>query len=115
MCATRPGHVRVDLCTEATFLKGDCPYSGAASAVKGVTTVRIEAVPPGLYAAQVYHDRNDNHTVDRSRTLGIPVEGIGFSNNAPIGLHGPKWAKAAFTHEAADQELAVRLHRYGSP
>ena len=109
------GHVRIDLCTEATFLHGDCPYSGAAPAVKGVTTVRIENIPPGVYAAQVYHDRNDNHAVDRSKPFGIPVEGVGFSNNAPIGLHGPKWANAAFTHAEVDQELAVRLHRYQSP
>ena len=105
------GHVRVDVCTETTFLKEACPYSGAAAAVKGVTTVTVTGVPPGLYAAQVYHDRNDDHTVNRGR-FGIPTEEIGFSNNAPIGLHGPKWTKAAFSHDEADQQLAVKLHRY---
>ena len=105
------GHVRVDICTEATFLKEACPYSGAAAAVKGVTTVTVTGVPPGLYAAQVYHDRNDDHTVNRGR-FGIPLEEVGFSNNAPIGLHGPKWIKAAFSHDATDQQLAVKLHRY---
>ncbi len=105
------GHVRVDVCTQATFLKEACPYSGSAPAVKGVTTVTVEGVPPGLYAAQVYHDRNDDHTVNRGR-FGIPLEGIGFSNNAPIGLHGPRWAKAAFSHDASTQSLAVMLHHY---
>ena len=105
------GHVRVDICTEATFLKEACPYFGAAAAVKGVTTVTVTGVPPGLYAAQVYHDRNDDHTVNRGR-FGIPLEEIGFSNNAPIGLHGPKWAKAAFSHGSTEQQLAVKLHRY---
>ena len=105
------GHVRVDICTQATFLKEACPYSGAAPAVKGVTTVTVSAVPPGVYAAQVYHDRNDDHTVNRGR-FGIPLEEIGFSNNAPIGLRGPKWTKAAFSHDASDQQLAVKLHRY---
>ncbi len=106
------GHVRVDICTEATFLKEACPYSGAAVAVKGVTTVTVTGVPPGVYAAQVYHDRNDDHTVNRGR-FGIPLEEIGFSNNAPIGLRGPKWTKAAFSHDTATQPLAVMLHRYG--
>jgi uncharacterized protein (DUF2141 family) len=105
------GHVRVDICTEATFLKEACPYSGAAPAVKGVTTVTVTGVPPGVYAAQVYHDRNDDHMVNRGR-FGIPLEEVGFSNNAPIGLRGPKWAKAAFSHESVEQQLAVKLHRY---
>ena len=106
------GHVRVDVCTQTSFLADGCPYSGEAPAVKGVTTVTIAGVPPGVYAAQIYHDRNDNHRVDRSKPLGIPLEEVGFSNNAPIGLHGPKWAKAAFTHDLEDQQLAVKLRRF---
>ena len=109
------GHVRVDVCTRDTFLQGGCPYSGEAPAVKGMTTVVVSGVPPGVYAAQVYHDRNDDHTVNRSRPLGIPREEIGFSNNAPIGFRGPRWDNAAFTHDSADQALAVKLHRYQSP
>ena len=105
------GHVRVDLCTQDTFLKGECPYSGAAAAVKGVTTVVIEGVPPGVYAAQIYHDRNDNHKVDMR--LHIPIEEVGFSNNASVGLRGPSFDRAAFTHDTTDQTIAVRLHRFG--
>ena len=106
------GHVRVDVCTEDTFLKKDCPYSGAAPAVKGITTVRVEHVPPGEYAAQVYHDRNDDHRVNRSRPLGIPLEEIGFTNDAPVGLRGPKWSKAKVVHDSAEQELSVTLRKY---
>ena len=107
------GHVRVDVCTQATFLKGPgCPFHGDATAMKGVTTVRVEGVPPGVYAAQAYDDRNDNEKVDRSPPFGLPTESVGFSNNAAIGLRGPQWAKAAFTHEAAEQELAIKLHHY---
>jgi uncharacterized protein (DUF2141 family) len=106
------GHVRVDICTEDTFLKQGCPYSGEAPAAKGLVTVTVPNVPPGVYAAQVYHDRNDDHKVNRSRPLGIPLEEVGFTNNAPVGFSGPKWSKAAFTHDASDQELAVRLRHY---
>ena len=105
------GHVRVDLCTPDTFLKAECPYSGAAIAVQGVTTVTIANVPAGTYAAQIYHDRNDNHTVDRG-AFGIPLEEIGFSQDASVGLHGPKFAKAAFVHGVEDQTLTVRLRRF---
>ncbi len=106
------GHVRVDVCTKSTFLKDGCPYSGQALAVKGVTTVTVPGVPPGIYAAQIYHDRNDNNRVDRSKPLGIPLEEVGFSNNAPIGLRGPRWAKAAFNHDVSDQSLGVKLKRF---
>ena len=106
------GHVRVDLCTEDTFLKRGCPYTGEAQAVKGVTTVRVENVPPGAYAAQIYHDRNDDHRVDRSRPLGIPLEEVGFSNDAPVGLRGPKWDRAKIVHDAAEQTLSVTLKKY---
>ncbi len=106
------GHVRVDVCTEDSFLKKDCPYTGEAAAVKGVTTVRVERVPPGAYAAQVYHDRNDDHRVDRSRPLGIPLEEVGFTNDAPVGLRGPKWAKAKVLHDTAEQTLSVTLRKY---
>ena len=106
------GHVRVDLCTEDTFLKDGCPYAGEAPAVKGVTTVRVENVPPGVYAAQVYHDRNDNHRVDRAKIIGLPLEEVGFTNDAPVGLRGPKWSKAKVIHDSAEQELSVTLRKY---
>ena len=39
--------------------------------------------------------------------LGIPKEDLGASNNARGGpLGGPKWAKAKFSHVAAETRLA---------
>jgi uncharacterized protein (DUF2141 family) len=107
------GSIRVDVCTPETFLKAVCEFSSSAPAVEGATTVEFENVPPGVYAAQVYHDWNDNHRVDRN-ALGIPKEGLGFSNDAPLGLHGPSFARAAFTHESAPQTLRVKLHHFSS-
>ena len=78
------GSIRVDICTRETFLKKVCAYSGRAPAEPGVTSVTIENVPPGAYAVQAYHDLNDNNDVDQG-LLGIPKEGIAFSNNAPLG------------------------------
>ena len=106
------GSVRVDICTKDTFLKVTCPYSGASVAAEGTTTVVVEGVPPGTYAAQVYHDENDNHKVDRG-PLGIPKEGIGFSNDAPLGLHGPSFTKASFVHDETPLVMSVRLHHFG--
>ena len=102
------GSVRVDVCTRETFLGSDCPYSGYAPAVVGETTVTVADVPPGVYAVQAYHDiKNDGH-LDRG-PFGVPREGLAFSNDAPLGLHGPSFARAAFTHGEEPQTLRLRL------
>ena len=108
------GSVRIDICTEQSFLKAACPFSGAAPAVKGTTTVTVADVPPGSYAVQAYHDGNDNHRVDRN-ALGVPKEAIGFSNDAPLGLHGPSFRRAAFTHASAPQTLTLKLRHFDRP
>ena len=86
------GHVRVAICSVSDFLK-DCHYEGAAPATPGVTVVTVKDLPPGVYAAQAYEDRNDSHSVDRN-ILGVPKVGVGFSNNAPIHLAPPSFQSA---------------------
>lgn len=105
------GRIRVALCAAATFMKDDCAYHEDAPAAAGVTYVTVPNVAPGVYAAQVFHDRNDNGRVDQNR-LRIPLEGVGFSNDARIGLTGPKFGKAAFRHGEGAQTLRVTLKHY---
>jgi len=102
------GSVRVDVCTRETFLRSNCPYSGTAPAVVGETTVTIADVPPGVYAIQAYHDIKDLGHLDQG-PFGIPREGLAFSNDAPLGLHGPNFDRAAFTHGEEPQTLRLRL------
>jgi uncharacterized protein (DUF2141 family) len=45
--------------------------------------------------------------------LGIPKESLGFSNNAPLGLHGPKFGRAAFIHGQEPQNITVNLRHFG--
>ena len=104
---TAQGRVHVDICPEARFLD-DCPWSGEAVATVGTTEVIVENVPPGRYAAQAFHDRNDNGKVDRG-IFGIPKEGVGFSNDAKIITAPPKFAAAAFDHGAGAQRIAFKL------
>jgi uncharacterized protein (DUF2141 family) len=103
------GHVRTDVCTKREFLK-DCRYTGAAPAVPGATTVIIEGLTPGRYAVQAYHDKNDDHEVDRN-IFGIPTEGVGFSN-ARIGLRAPRFGEAAFDYAGGMQAVTVRLQHF---
>jgi uncharacterized protein (DUF2141 family) len=107
------GVVRVEVCTSDTFLTANCPFSATAAAVKGETIVTIHGVPPGSYAVQLFHDQNNNGRLDMS-ALGFPREAYGFSNDAPVGLRGPKFSQAAFVHRTEQQALTVSLRRFGS-
>lgn len=107
------GHVHVDVCPQARFLKDDCPYSGDAPSRPGTTIVRVGGVPPGQYAIQAFQDENDNHRVDRA-LFGIPKEGVGFSNDAPIRLGPPKWEAARFT-VSGDAQLRLKMRYFLGP
>jgi uncharacterized protein (DUF2141 family) len=104
------GHVRVDVCTRSEFLSR-CRYSGSAPATRGVTMVEVGDLPPGVYAVQAYEDRNDNRAVDRN-LIGIPTEAVGFSNDAPVRLHGPSFGAASFTFAGGEQTISLRLRRF---
>ena len=104
------GHVRVDVCARSEFLS-ECRYSGSAPAKPGVTIVEVRDLPPGVYAVQAYDDRNDNQKVDRN-VLGLPTEGVGFSNDAAVGLNGPRFKDAQFTYPGGEQTIALKLRRF---
>lgn len=104
------GHVRVELCTRETFLTQDCQYQGAAPAQVGATVVRIEA-PPGIYAAQAFQDVTDQGVVHQN-FLGVPRERVGFSNDAPVRLRGPRFKDAAFSVGDAVERITLRLRRF---
>ena len=102
------GGVHVDICPQAQFLTSDCPYFTTVPAKLGTTVVVIANVPPGRYAAQVFHDRNGNGKIDRG-LFGIPKEPVGFSNDAPIHMAPPRWDAAMFVHGTAPQRIALKL------
>ncbi len=102
------GHIRVNICTQDTFLTPTCPYQGEAQAMVGATVVKIAGVPPGQYAAQVFHDETDQGVVHQN-LLGIPREGIGFSNDAPLHLRGPRFNDAAFQVRQGVERITLKL------
>ncbi len=79
------GHVLLALCDRATFLQRNVPLSRPGAREPGPVTLRIAGVPPGVYAAQAFQDENDNGRIDRN-LLGLPEEGIGFSNDRQDAL-----------------------------
>ena len=63
-------------------------------------------LPNAAYAIVVLHDENSNLKMDKS--LGIPNEGYGFSNNV-VGLMGPpSFSKASFRIEG-NQLLEIKM------
>ncbi|WP_156679936.1 DUF2141 domain-containing protein [Sphingomonas profundi] len=108
------GRVHADLCPERTFLKDGCGRSVEAPAVPGTTIVTIAGVPPGRYAVQLSHDENGNGRVDRG-LFGIPKEGVGFSNDAPIRFGPPKFADAAIDVRPGSQTIDVRMRYFSGP
>jgi uncharacterized protein (DUF2141 family) len=108
------GHVRVGICNRATFInpKKECPYHADAVAKPGETVVVIPDVPAGSYAAQVFQDVHDDHRVRRS-LFGLPMVGIGFSNDAPTPMTAPKFEDAAFSYDpAAPLTLRIKLRYF---
>lgn len=102
------GVVHVDVCSETLFLKDDCPYSSEVPAKAGVTTVTIHGIPAGEYGIQAFQDENRNHKVDRA-LFGIPKEGVGFSNDAPIHFGPPKWKDARFAVSGRDETVQLKM------
>lgn len=105
------GRVLVAVCTAASFLKPDCALHASAPAASGAVTVTVPDVPPGRYAVQVFHDENGNVTVDRG-LFGIPLEGIAFSNDAPIRFGPPDYKVAEITVAEPATETAMTLRYF---
>jgi uncharacterized protein (DUF2141 family) len=108
------GDVRVDICPKDRFLADGCPWHAAVPARAGMTVITVAGVPPGDYAAQAFHDENDNDKIDRG-WFGIPKEGIGFSRDAHFVPSSPKWRDAEFTHTTAAQTIHFSLRYLTGP
>lgn len=101
------GLVRVAACTQPEFLK-TCRLSALAPARPGSVTVTLRDVPPGRYAIQAHHDRDGNGAVDRS-LIGMPVEGVGFSRDAPMVYGPPSFTDAAIEVGARTLTVPITL------
>jgi uncharacterized protein (DUF2141 family) len=104
------GLVRVMVCPKEFFLKA-CPWTASVPARAGQVTVVVNGVPPGQYAVQAYHDADSNDKLAQN-WIGIPREGIGFSNDAMSHLTRPRFSVAAFAHGAARQRIAVTVRYF---
>lgn len=71
------------------------------------TTTACFRLPAGRYAIAIYHDENADH--DFNRTLWMPKEGFGFSNDAPTTLGLPSLDKVRFMLPAGGTTVRIRM------
>jgi uncharacterized protein (DUF2141 family) len=109
--ATGSGTLLVAVCTPETFLRRGCPHTGRAPAVSGEAQVVVRGIEPGVYAVQAFHDENGNFDLDRN-IFGLPQEGMGFSNDAPMRFGPPSFEDAAIAIEAGGAATRLRLRYF---
>ncbi len=95
------GNIRVALWSNPEhFTDGDrVLLESIEPATSGRKLVKIENLKPGLYALAVYHDENANGEFDQT-WIGMPAEGLAFSNGAWISPFGPP----------SFEEAAIEVH-----
>ncbi len=76
----------------------------------GEVRFTIPGLAPGSYAVASYHDENGNGEFDQT-WIGLPDEGLGFSNGAWIGFGPPAFDEAA-VEISADARVIVVTLRY---
>ncbi|HUH83399.1 MAG TPA: DUF2141 domain-containing protein [Stellaceae bacterium] len=65
-------------------------------------------LPPGIYAANGYHDENGNGKFDTS-LIGLPEEGYMFSNNVSPFLSAPSFDSASFKLPREGAAISMRV------
>lgn len=70
--------------------------------------ITFENLKAGSYAVAVFHDQNNDSTLN-SNVLGIPSEGFGFSSNPVIRTRAPKFSEAAFLVAGPDTNIQIQL------
>ncbi len=90
------GHIRLAMWDNPDrFTEGDYKIdSGDLKAQVGQVEFTFEGLKPGRYAMATYHDEDDDHDFDQT-WIGLPDEGLGFSNGAWIGFGPPSFKEAA--------------------
>jgi uncharacterized protein (DUF2141 family) len=83
-------------------------FRARADAAEGRVTVRVEDLPPGRYAVAMYHDENGNGEFDTG-LFGIPLEGFGFTRDAPVMPALPTFDDAAIPVDAPDTRATLKM------
>jgi uncharacterized protein (DUF2141 family) len=108
------GHVRVALYnSSSSFNKPEQAFKELDTEVTGTSVIiKMDSIPPGEYAFGVFHDANNNQSLDQN-LLGIPTEGFAFSNNAMGTFGPPSYNQCKFTlaeKSFVNQSVSLRFY-----
>ena len=90
-------------------MKAEVARNMEVEPVIGSVTCHFDNVWPGLYAASVSHDVNQNGKVD-TNFLGIPREAWGVSNNVRPTFRAPKFEEAKF-EVRSDKTIEIKIDK----
>jgi uncharacterized protein (DUF2141 family) len=105
------GSLRVKLVADADGFPGSDAHVAAKRRVAiDADSVRVvfEGIAPGDYAVVALHDEDDDAELDRT-FLGLPDEGLGFSNGARVRFGPPSFEEAHFALGEDGAEIAIEL------
>ena len=80
------------------------------SATADRVVLDVAGLAPGEYGVSAIHDENDNRRLDKS-FVGLPTEGVAFSNNASAPFGPPKFGKVRFPVTGPTQQT-LQLRYY---
>jgi uncharacterized protein (DUF2141 family) len=66
---------------------------------------------PGIYAVALFQDENASGHLD-TNALGIPTEGVGFSNNPTLYFGPPDLSRVRFALHPGRNSVEVRMKYY---
>jgi uncharacterized protein (DUF2141 family) len=102
------GYVRLGLFDQADdFPRGDPVVGQAVPAMAGSVIAVFDGLEEGEYAIAVYHDEDGDGEFTKN-FLGLPLEGYGFSNDAPVVLGPPAFDSAVIEVAGGIAETAIR-------
>lgn len=72
-------------------------------------TVTFTDLNMGGYAVAVFHDANGDRQLNRN-SLGMPIEGYGFSRNPTTRTGPPQFSDAVFMLAGSSTSITIRMH-----
>jgi uncharacterized protein (DUF2141 family) len=79
--------------------------------VKGTAKFTFPNLPYGNYAISAIHDTNGDTRLN-SNFLGIPTEGIGFSNNTVVVNAAPSFSESQFFLSGPKTEVSIKMQYF---
>jgi len=79
-----------------------------APIANGTATCEYPTIPLGTYAVVVFQDE-DSDGKFKQNVLGLPLEGYGFSKDAPARFRAPKFNEASFPFAGGTSEILIHI------